>query len=66
MQTSLSEEKSKNNQNNEDNNENNKKIENLVNKINLLEAKNDKLADDKAQILENIKNVNDNNKTEVN
>ncbi len=66
LQTSLSEEKSKNNQNNEDNNENKKKIENLVNKINLLEAKNDELADEEAQILENIKKVNDKNKKEVN
>ena len=66
LQTSLSDEKSKNNQNIEDNNENHKKIDTLVNKINKLEANHNKLIDDEAKLMENIEKVNDINKKEVN
>ena len=66
LQTSLSDEKSKNNQNIEDNNENHKKIDTLVNKINKLEANHNKLMDDEAKLTENIEKVNDTNKKEVN
>ena len=65
LQTSLSDEKSKNNQNIEDNNENHKKIDTLVDKINQLEANHDKLKDDEAKLMENIEKVNDINKKEV-